>query len=99
MTNHVHLLVKTIEPTLGAGMQELHGRYAQKFNCRHERRGHLFQSRYGSTRIEDDAQMHAVTRYIARNPVEAGLCAKPGDWPWTDYRAALTHAPGVWPRV
>ena len=94
MTNHVHLLVKTIEPSLGTGMQELHGRYAQEFNFRHERRGHLFQSRYGSTRIEDDVQMLAVTRYIARNPVEAGLCANPGDWPWTDCRGALATLEG-----
>ena len=94
MTNHVHLLVKTDEQTLGAGMQDLHGRYAQMFNHRHDRRGHLFQSRYGSTRIEDDAQMNAVTRYIARNPVEAGLCRNPEDWPWTDYRNAVAAMKG-----
>ena len=94
MTNHVHLLVKTDEQTLGAGMQDLHGRYAQMFNRRHDRRGHLFQCRYGSTRIEDDVQMQAVTRYIARNPVEAGLCRNPEDWPWTDYRNALAAVKG-----
>ena len=94
MTNHVHLLVKTHEDSLGAGMQALHGRYAQEFNLRHDRQGHLFQSRFGSTRIKDDLQMHAVTRYIARNPVEAGLCASPDDWPWTDCRRALAMIKG-----
>ena len=92
MTNHVHLLVKTPEPSLAQGIQSLHGRYAQKFNLRHERRGHLFQGRYGATRIKSDAQLRAATLYIARNPVEAGLCGTPEDWPWSDYPASLARA-------
>lgn len=94
MTNHVHLLVKTLEPSLGTGMQDLHGRFAQGFNLRHERVGHLFQSRYGATRIEDDAHMHAATRYIAQNPVEAGLCETPDAWPWSDFGGAISALGG-----
>jgi hypothetical protein len=30
--------------------------------------------------------MLALLRYFARNPVEAGLCAKPSDWYWGSYR-------------
>lgn len=30
-----------------------------------------------------------VTRYIHRNPVEAGLVARPEDWPWSSYRGYL----------
>jgi REP element-mobilizing transposase RayT len=42
MENHVHLLLETPEPTLGKGMRELHGTYAQIFNARHGRVGHVF---------------------------------------------------------
>jgi REP element-mobilizing transposase RayT len=31
--------------------------------------------------------MLQVTRYIHRNPVEAGLVRRPGDWCWSSYRA------------
>jgi putative transposase len=85
MGNHVHLLVETREPNLGAGMQSLHGRYAQAFNQRHRRDGHLFQGRYGAVRIDTDRQLWAAVRYIARNPVEAGLCADSRDWRWSSY--------------
>src|SRR5215207_1121344 len=48
MDNHVHLLIETPEGGLGRGMQTLHGLYAETFNKRHGRSGHLFQGRYGS---------------------------------------------------
>ena len=32
-----------------------------------------------------------VTRYIHRNPVEAGLVARPEDWPWSSYRGYLNR--------
>ena len=91
MTNHVHLLVETPEGNLAEGIQALHGTYAQKFNWRHERVGHLFQGRYGETRITSDAHLYTATMYIARNPVEAGLCANPNDWRWMNYEAALAR--------
>ena len=86
MPNHVHLLLQTPRPNLGRGMQVLHGKYALRFNRRHDRCGHVFQGRYGSTRIESDAQLWAVVRYIARNPVAAGLCAAPDAWAWSSHR-------------
>ena len=91
MTNHLHLLVETPEPNLADGVQSLHGTYAQKFNWRHGRSGHLFQGRYGATRITSDAHFYTATMYIARNPVEAGLCANPSDWRWLNYEAALAR--------
>jgi REP element-mobilizing transposase RayT len=43
MSNHYHLLVQTPDPNLAAGMRQLNGCYAQAFNRRHQRVGHLFQ--------------------------------------------------------
>jgi putative transposase len=37
MSNHFHLLVETVEPTLSRGMQKLTGDYAEYFNWRHDR--------------------------------------------------------------
>jgi putative transposase len=89
MGNHYHLLVRTPQAGLAAGMQRLNGAYAQEFNRRHLRSGHLFQDRYGSQLVRDDRQLLATARYIERNPVAAGLCAGPGDWPWSGSEDAL----------
>ena len=43
MGNHYHLLVETPEANLVAGMKWLQGTYTQRFNGRHQLRGHLFQ--------------------------------------------------------
>jgi REP element-mobilizing transposase RayT len=83
MPNHVHLLLETPQANLGRGMQQLHGMYARDFNDRHGRPGHLFQGRYGAVLIRDDHQLEVVKAYIRLNPVTAGLCDAPDDWPWS----------------
>ena len=45
MTNHYYLLVRTLDPNLSRGMRDLNGVYAQGFNRRYGRDGHLFQGR------------------------------------------------------
>ena len=87
MENHLHLLVETPDANLGIGMQRLHGVYAQTFNERHGRSGHLFQGRYGSVRVTSDAQLWMLVRYLAVNPVTANLCERPADWPWSSHGA------------
>jgi REP element-mobilizing transposase RayT len=93
MGNHVHLLIETRSPNLGAGMHRLHGLYAQYFNRRHGYSGHLFGDRFHDEPIESDAHLWMVAAYIARNPVRAGLCAAPIDWPWSSHRSILGRAP------
>jgi REP element-mobilizing transposase RayT len=73
MPNHVHLLVETPEANLGAGMQRLHGSYAQTFNERHGRSGHVFQGRYGSVLITRDEQLWTVAR-----PTSPSIQSGPG---------------------
>ncbi len=83
MPNHVHLLIETCEPNLGRGMHLLHGLYAQLFNTKYGRVGHLFQSRFGSRIVHDEIQLARVADYIVQNPVAAGLCASAQAWPWS----------------
>ena len=92
MGNHFLLLVLTPEPNLNAGMQRLNGTYAQWFNRRHERVGHLFQSRYGATLVRSDRHLHAAIRYVVRNPVRSGLCVRVRDWRWSSHLAVLGAA-------
>ena len=89
MSNHVHLLIETPRPNLGAGMRWLHGLYARQFNDRHGRSGHVFQGRYGAVGVERDEQLWATAAYIAMNPVEAGLCDAPEKWPWSSHAVTV----------
>jgi REP element-mobilizing transposase RayT len=82
MPNHVHLMIETPEPTLGAGMQWLHSRYALAFNRRHARTGHLFENRFRSPRVRSEEAFLRLVPYIVMNPVAASLCREPADWPW-----------------
>src|SRR5438552_1576101 len=68
MTNHYHLLVQIPEANLARGMRQLNGVYAQGFNRRHGRVGHLFQGRYGARLVQADEHLRAAARYIVRNP-------------------------------
>ena len=77
MPNHVHLIVETGQPGLSRGMQLLHGRHAQRFNLRHGRVGHLFQSRFAAKPIRDDRQLRTTMLYVLWNPVRAGLADQP----------------------
>ena len=87
MENHYHLLVETPRANLDDAMHRLNGTYAIRFNRHHERTGHVFQGRYGAKLITDDNYALTVVRYIAANPVQAGLCAAPEEWPWSSYAA------------
>ena len=64
-------------------MQWLNGTYARAFNDRYGRDGHLLRGRYASVLVESDEQYAATWAYIAYNPVRAGLCRRPHEWPWS----------------
>lgn len=89
MDNHHHLVIETPVPTLSRGMRQLNGVYAQRFNCRHSRSGHLFQGRFDSQLIQRDSYLLAVLRYVVLNPVRASVVARPEDWQWSSYRATV----------
>jgi putative transposase len=66
-------------------MQRLSAMYAEWFNWRHRVSGHLFQGRFHSTLVETDEQFGETCRYVALNPVRAGICDDPGDYRWSSY--------------
>ena len=72
MTNHVHLLLRTGLYPITTVMRRLLTGYAQQFNRRHERHGHLFQNRYKSFLCEEEPYLLELVRYIHLNPIRAG---------------------------
>ena len=89
MGNHYHLLIETPAADLGAGMQVLGATYTRWHNWRHGDSGHLFQGRYKAILVDKQAYLLELARYLALNPVRAGLVARPDDWPWSSYGAMV----------
>jgi putative transposase len=89
MPNHVHLiLTPATAEGLSRAVGEAHRRYTAFVNARARVTGHLFQSRFASTAM-DDAHLMAAVRYLAFNPVRAKLASRPQDWPWSSAPAHL----------
>jgi REP element-mobilizing transposase RayT len=89
MGNHLHLLLKTNASPLEDIFRRLGIRYASYFNRKYERAGHLFQGRYLSEVVENDSYLLSALRYIHQNPVNAGLCKTPEEYPWSSSKGYL----------
>jgi REP element-mobilizing transposase RayT len=87
MGNHFHFVLQIPHGGLSKGMQELNTGYSIRTNKRHGRTGHLVRNRFYAKLVEDDSYLLEICRYVVLNPVRAGLCASPADWPWSSYRA------------
>jgi len=68
-------------------MQWLALTYTLRFNNRHFRSGHLFQGRFKSIIVQNDAYLMGLSCYIHRNPLRAGIVARLVDYPWSSYKA------------
>ena len=89
MPNHVHLvLVPNDSDGLRRSLAPLHRRYAGLMHARQGRSGHFWQGRYGAVALDED-YLGAALRYVALNPVRAGLAASAGDWPWSSAAAQI----------
>ncbi len=86
MTTHYHVVLYSARLDLSRGVQLLNGRYAQFFNRRHLRFGHLFADRFTSRVIEGERYLHDVCQYVIENPVRAGVCDPAEAWPWAHSR-------------
>jgi REP element-mobilizing transposase RayT len=87
--NHFHLLLLSEKGQLSDGMRLLSARFTQRINYRDKRDGPIFRGRFTSLSIKSDDHLVRVSRYIHRNPVDAGLVHEPEDWQWSSAAAYL----------
>jgi putative transposase len=89
MGNHYHLVVQTPDGRVSMALKQLNGGYSRHFNRVNGRSAHLFRNRFLARLIEGEPYLLAACSYVAHNPVRAGLCGEPADWPWGSYRASV----------
>lgn len=99
MTNHIHLLFKSGEKGISAVMRKQLTWYAQYYNRRHKRTGHLFENRYKSILCDEDNYLLALIRYIHLNPVRARIVKTLPEldrYPWSGHSAVLGKRDCPW---
>jgi putative transposase len=90
MTNHVHLLaLPAREDSLSIMLRRVHGRYAQYYNARSGRTGHLWQNRFFACTL-GPSHLWAALAYVERNPARAGMVGRAAEYPWSSAGAHLT---------
>ena len=83
MTNHVHLVaLPERTDSLALLLRRVHGRYAQYFNTRSGRTGHLWQSRYFACAL-GPAHIWRALAYVDCNPVRARMVERPTEYAWS----------------
>jgi REP element-mobilizing transposase RayT len=99
MKNHVHVLIRTGSVPISSLMRRLLTGYAQQFNRRHKRHGHLFQNRYKSILCEEDNYLLELIRYIHLNPIRAGQVEDMTalkKYPWSGHAVVLGMIAKTW---
>ena len=72
-------------------MKGLGQRYVQYINRTYRRSGTLWEGRFRSCLMQEQAYVLACYRYIEMNPVRAGMVEHPAEYRWSSYR---TNAQG-----
>lgn len=85
MSNHVHLLLKVEKEDIDLIIKRIASSYVYWYNWKYKRNGHLFQDRFKSEPVEDDAYFLTVVRYIHQNPVKARLCKNIDGYKFSSY--------------
>ena len=85
MPNHIHLLIRQQDESIGSIIKSIGIAYASYFNRRYERVGHLFQDRFRSEPVGDMNYFLTLVRYIHQNPVAGGLTRLVKEYPWSSW--------------
>lgn len=83
MPNHVHLLLREKEETLASVMKSIVVAYAWHYNKRYQHLGPVFQDRFRSEPVNDDAYFFTLLRYIHQNPIKAGMVEEVDQFVWS----------------
>ncbi|SEA56738.1 REP element-mobilizing transposase RayT [Xylanibacter ruminicola] len=85
MPNHIHLLIREREDTIGMAIKRIASSYAYYYNHKYSRDGHLFRERFKSEPVNDMAYFVTLLRYIHQNPVKAGMVEAVGDYEFSSW--------------
>ena len=92
MPNHIHLEIKDENHKLSQILHSMTTSYANYFNKKYQRNGHLFDNRFKSKSVESSYYILNLVRYIHQNPVKAGI-SKMENYKWSSYLEYFKNIP------
>ena len=92
MNNHYHLLIEIKEENLSKFMRGLNMNYAIYFNKKYRRSGHLWQGRFKSWFVTDEAYLYTLMCYIEQNPIKANIVKDIKEYPYSSYHYFLNYS-------
>ncbi|PHS39411.1 MAG: hypothetical protein COB07_06565 [Sulfurovum sp.] len=91
MGNHYHLLLEITQANLSKFMRQLNMNYSIYFNKKYKRVGHLWQGRFKSWYVTDEAYLYTLMCYIEQNPLKANMVKRLEEYPYSSYHYFLNH--------
>lgn len=68
MTTHAHIIIDSFGSDISKVMHNINQSYAQYYNFKHNRHGHVFQDRFKSIIVEESSYLLTLSAYIHNNP-------------------------------
>ena len=93
MSNHYHILIEIEKETLSKFMRQINMSYAIYFNKKYKRSGHLWQGRFKSWYVTDEAYLYTLILYIEQNPLKAKMVKKVEEYPYSTAHYFLNEEP------
>jgi len=102
MPNHWHLVLRPRgHGDLAAYLSWVTNTHVKRYRSHYRRTsGHLYQGRYKSFPVQEDAYFLTLMRYVEANPLPAKLVARAQDWRWSSLGCDAATAAEVlspWP--
>lgn len=85
MNNHYHLLIKANKTSISEIMFSINNVLGKYLNRELKRTGHIFEDRFKSKLVDDEAYLIWLLRYIHRNPIRANLSKTPDEYRWSSH--------------
>lgn len=83
MNNHYHMVVQNLSGRMSDFFKQLNGQYAIHYRKVHGGRGYVFQDRFKTMLIQDDAYLMIALAYVLNNARKAGLSSDFSSYPWS----------------
>lgn len=87
MSNHFHLLASSTDGNIDETMRYLLREVCRRVNTKAERINHVFGGPYKWSVITNTSYYLHCLKYIYRNPVNAGICARVEEYPFSSIPA------------
>ena len=93
MNTHFHLIAQALNvQDFRTNIAHIKWQYTKWFKAKYSWKGPLWRERFKSLPIENEDYLTSCGIYVEYNPVRAGICADPADYPYSSYRAYLFKA-------